>query len=155
MTQNASISTSEISTAGTNGVGLFDFSSAYYEDNTFVNEINENDVIVVGTVLKKSDDFRFFFEKFLHLPDNLRLLRPGERVYFGVNPTNIIKGLSFYVNDCLVSDENNNTFPVIADRCANEFLQPIVESPLAKNLFTMEYTSFAFNSKFLIQEIAY
>ena len=56
MTQNASISTSEISTAGTNGVGLFDFSSAYYEDNTFVNEINENDVIVVGTVLKKSDN---------------------------------------------------------------------------------------------------
>ena len=52
MTQNTSISTSEISTAGTNGVGLFDFSSAYYDDNTFVNKMNENDVIVVGTVLK-------------------------------------------------------------------------------------------------------
>ena len=60
MTQNTNISTSEISTAGTNGVGLFDFSSAYYEDNTYVNKMNENDVIVVGTVLKKSDNFRFF-----------------------------------------------------------------------------------------------
>ena len=85
----------------------------------------------------------------MHFRVNLRLLRSGERVYFGINPTNVINGLSFYVNDCLVSDEFNNTFPVIADRCANEFLQPIVESPLAKNLFTMEYTSFAFNSKFL------
>ena len=85
----------------------------------------------------------------MHFRVNLRLLRSGERVYFGINPTNIINGLSFYVNDCLVSDEYNNTFPVIADRCTNEFLQPIVELPLAKNLFTMEYTSFAFNSKFL------
>ena len=85
----------------------------------------------------------------MHFRVNLRLLLSGERVYFGINPTNVINGLSFYVNDCLVSDENNNTFPVIDDRCANEFLQPIVEVPLAKNLFTMEYTSFAFNSKFL------
>ena len=61
MTQNANISC-EISTAGTNGVGLFDFSSAYYEDNTYVNKMNENDVIVVGTVLKKSDDFRYFWK---------------------------------------------------------------------------------------------
>ena len=85
----------------------------------------------------------------MHFRVNLRLLRSGERVYFGINPTNVINGLSFFVNDCLVSDENNNTFPVIANRCANQFLQPIVELPLAKNLFTMEYTSFAFNSKFL------
>ena len=88
----------------------------------------------------------------MHFRVNLRLKRPGERVYFGINPKNVINGLSFYVNDCLVSDEYNNTFPVIADRCANEFLQPIVELPLAKNLFTMEYTSFAFNSKFLKSE---
>ena len=59
MTKNANISTSEISTAGTNGVGLFDFASAYYEDNTFGNKMNEKDVIVVGTVLNKSEDFRF------------------------------------------------------------------------------------------------
>ena len=90
------------------------------------------------------------FFKFVLFRVNLRLLLSGERVYFGINPTNVINGLSFYVNDCLVSDEFNNTFPVIADKCANKFLQPIVEIPLAKNLFTLEYTSFAFNSKFLI-----
>ena len=85
----------------------------------------------------------------MHFRVNLRLKRSGERVYFGINPTNVINGLSFYVNDCLVSDEYNNTFSVIANRCANQFLQPILELPLAKSLFTMEYTSFAFNSKFL------
>ena len=51
MSQNTNISTSEISTAGTNGVGLFDFASAYYEDKNFVNKMHENDVIVVGSVL--------------------------------------------------------------------------------------------------------
>ena len=72
----------------------------------------------------------------------------AERVFFGINPITLIDGISYYVTDCVISDEEYRSFAVIKNKCAFSGLTPNVGPFLTKNLFTLDYTSFTFNSKY-------
>ena len=111
------ISSSEIQTEGTQGSGFFAFEANFYEDDTFSRISDSNDINIVG-----------------------------ERLFFGIHPTTLIDGLSYYVTDCVISDEDDRSFAVIENKCAFAGLTPNVGSFLTKNLFTLEYSSFTFNS---------
>ena len=121
ISSQVNISTSKIQTEGTQGSGSFAFESNYYADETFSRISDSNDTKIVG-----------------------------ERVFFGIHPTTLIDGISYYVTDCVISDEDDRSFAVIQNKCAFAGLTPNVGSFLTKNLFTLEYTSFTFNSKFAL-----
>ena len=117
----ANISTSNIQTQGTQGSGIFAFEANYYEDNNFSRISDGRDLKIMG-----------------------------ERVFFGINPITLIDGISYYITDCVISDEDDRSFAVIKNKCAFAGLTPNVGSFLTKNLFTLEYSSFTFNSKFAV-----
>ena len=114
----AYITTSKIQTEGTQGSGIFAFEANYYADETFSQISDSNDIKIVG-----------------------------ERLFFGISPTTLIDGIFYYITDCVISDEDNRSFAVIQNQCAFAGLTPNVGSFLTKNLFTLEYSSFTFNSK--------
>ena len=59
---------------GSHGTGKFEFDASYYTDNTYARRSEISDVKIVG-----------------------------ERLYFGIKPTAVIEGLSFYVEECVIS----------------------------------------------------
>ena len=121
ISSQVNISTDNIQTEGTQGSGSFAFESNYYADDTFSRISDSNDTKIVG-----------------------------ERVFFGIHPTTLIDGIFYYVTDCVISDVDDRSFAVIENKCAFAGLTPNVGSFLTKNLFTLEYSSFTFNSKFAL-----
>ena len=118
-TTDANISTSNVFASGSQGHGNFAFDTAFYIDETFTTKSEESDIII-----------------------------PGEKVFYGIKSSKAIEGVSFYVDQCTVSDDFGNSFSIVEESCGATSINTKIYNFLSEDLITLQYTAFLFNSKY-------
>ena len=121
---DANISTSNVFASGSQGHGNFAFDTAFYIDETFTTKSEESDIII-----------------------------PGEKVFYGIKSSKAIQGVSFYVDQCSVSDDFGNSFSIVEESCGATSINTKIYNFLSEDLLTLQYTAFLFNSKYFKKKI--
>ena len=101
--------------------GSFEFSIGFYRDNTFAQETDENDLVVVG-----------------------------ETMFFAVKTEDLPASLDYMLHTCLVTDESiDASYPIIFDGCSDvitETTQFNVTLDGGISTSGVSYRSFAFSA---------